>query len=152
MTTAAPKMVRRTIDISQFDWGNHHGDIVVTNTVTGGKKFFRVKYINEGGFAGKTILEVCEGDVRQFKDWKGFAFVNRVTAQGEPLDNPYVVVWTKLRGTGKDKPYEMYAKMLRNPDEFKAKGVSYECAVMVDESEPVSPPPAATTDGDDIPF
>ena len=142
----AVKTVRKVITAAEFDLGHHEGDIVVHNTHNGNKYFLRVKVGSKGDFAGKRMLDICNGDPRDWKNWRSFAFVNTQTQEGQPLKSPRVVLFKKDRGNA---VLEGLANAVSGMLYWQTKGVEFEISIKVTpEPEPVP----VEVETDDPPF
>jgi len=99
-------------DSSVFSIRTHNGAITVNNPATGNYRIFRVRTQGDHDrFApGKRVVSVKDSSAD--RGWRSFGFVNEDGA---------VVVWSKFRGT----VYEMYGRMLTNPQSFTDRGVTY---------------------------
>jgi len=101
-----------------FDVRTHNGRVTIENPATGGHRTFRIRtQPADAKFApGKRVVSLLTGPDNGH-DYTGFAFA----------DEGGVHVWAKYRAREfeADTVYQTYARMLADPERWKARGCVY---------------------------
>lgn len=102
----------------QHSIATHNGKITITNPKTGNHRTFRIRtQADSANFApGQRIVSLLTGPDNQ-EDYRGFGFV---TEEGR------ILVWRKKRGNGKPSEFDIFARMLTEPERYEAEGVTYQ--------------------------